>query len=151
MTDFIIIGNANGAITKNVFPLFKDGKVRFGYSKRGMDFNSPDGLKNINAVWFVTFPVVRKPLILTKKYDPDKYPKYDNYDAIEVSKVKDIPYDYEGVMGVPITFLDRWCDGFEIDGVLYGEFTEIDGEYIKGHRPVLNSKNLFNRLLIRKK
>lgn len=151
MTDFIIIGNANGAMYKNVFPLFKDGKVRFGYSKRGMDFNSPEGVKNINAVWYSTFPVTRKPLILTQKYDPEKYPKYDNYDAIEVSKSKDIPYDYEGVMGVPITFLDKITDRFEIDGVLYGEFTEIDGEYIKGHRPVLNGEQKYSRLLIKKK
>lgn len=209
MTDFIIIGNANAAISKNVFPLFKDGKVRFGYSKRGMDFDTDEGVKNINAVWYVTFPVKRKPLILTQKYDPEKYHKFDNYDAIEVSKVKDIPYDYEGVMGVPITFLDKWCDGFEIvgrggdieyakgcgfftppteekaeeyksmdntwrvqnpyfvkcgsaetaynrifikiDGILYGEFTEIDGEYIKGHRPVLNGEQMYSRVLIRRK
>ena len=126
MKDFIIIGNANAAISKNVFPLFKDGKVRFGYSKRGMDFDTDEGVKNINAVWYVTFPVKRKPLILTQRYFPAKYPKYDNYDAIEVSKVSDIPYDYEGVMGVPITFLDKWCEGFEIVG------RGGDIEYAKG-------------------
>ena len=148
MTDFIIIGNANGAICKEVFPLFKNNKVRFGYSKRGMDFNTDSGTKNINAVWYVTYPVERKPLVLTASYTPEQYPKYDNYDAIEVSKVKDIPYDYYGVMGVPITFLDKITDRFEIDGVLYGEFTEIDGEYIKGHRAVLNGEQLYSRLLI---
>ena len=151
MKDFIIIGNANAAISKNVFPLFKDGKVRFGYSKRGMDFDTDEGVKNINAVWYVTFPVKRKPLILTQRYSPAKYPKYDNYDAIEVSKVSDIPYDYGGVMGVPITFLDKWCEGFEIVGVLYGEYTEIDGEYIKGHMPFLNGEPKYSRLLIKRK
>lgn len=58
-----------------------------------------------------------------EKYDPLKYPKYDNYDAIEVSKVKDIPRDYDGVMGVPITFLDKFNpDQFEVLGITNGRY-----------------------------
>lgn len=55
-------------------------------------------------------PVGKKPLILSKRYDPEKYPKYDNYDAIDVSRVEDIPIDYDGVMGVPVTFLSKIND-----------------------------------------
>lgn len=154
MTDFIIIGNANAATTKNVFPLFKDGKVRFGYSKRGMDFDTDEGVKNINAVWYSTFPVTRKPLILTQKYDPDKYPKYDNYDAIEVSKTKDIPYDYDGVIGVPITFLDKYCpEEFEIVGITENA-DYLKPLYLNGcekyDRPYINGKRMYSRLLIKK-
>ena len=60
----------------------------------------------------------KKKLVLTKKYDPEKYQKYDNYDAINVDRIKDIPYDYDGIMGVPITFLDKFNpDQFEILGI----------------------------------
>ena len=148
MKDFIIIGNANAAISKNVFPLFKDGKVRFGYSKRGMDFDTDEGVKNINAVWYVTFPVKRKPLILTQRYFPAKYPKYDDYDAIDVNEVKMIPHDYDGIMGVPITFLDKYNpEQFEIVGG-YNYSKDYNGNTWNGK---INGKYVYKRILIRKK
>ena len=110
MTDFIIIGNKNAAATKQMFPLIKDGKVRIGYNKPY--FKGLEGLTR----WYVTFPVEKEPLTLTATYSPEKYPKYDNYDAIEVSKIKDIPYDYEGPMGVPITILEHNLEGIKIIG-----------------------------------
>ena len=91
-----------------------------------------------------------------KKYSADEYPKYDNYDAIEVSKVTDIPMDYEGVMGVPITFLDKYCPTqFEIiwttdrggDGML----DELKLPHTRYDAPVINGKGLYKRILIRKK
>jgi hypothetical protein len=72
------------------------------------------------VVWFTNLDHDKRhePLVLTATYSPDKYPTYDNYDAIEVSKTKDIPCDYYGVMGVPITFLDKYCpEQFEIVGI----------------------------------
>ena len=70
-----------------------------------------------NICWFTNLDIKKRheDLILIRKYNEEDYPKYDNYDAIEVSRVKNIPYDYEGVMGVPITFLDKYnSDQFEI-------------------------------------
>lgn len=107
--DFLIIGNFGAIAYKNVFPLLKDNKVRLGHSPRTMTFILPDGTeKQVNVAWYTTLPVHNRPsLELTKTYTPAAYPKYDNYDAIEVSKVKDIPIDYTGVMGVPITYLEK--------------------------------------------
>jgi len=118
MTDFIIIGNKNCIAQKDFFRLMKDRNVNVGYSRPG-DFEQPEGdeyrpMKGLTR-WFSTLSTTDKPpLILTKRYDPALYPKYDNYDAINVDKVKDIPYDYEGVMGVPITIFDHNLDNIEI-------------------------------------
>lgn len=117
MTDFIIVGNTNAGTYMDIFPLIKDDKVRWGYNKV-TDFKTGAGeIKGVYATWFSTFPVIRKPLVFTATYSPDRYPVYDNYDAIEVSKVCDIPMDYDGIMGVPDTFLDKYCpEQFEILG-----------------------------------
>ena len=91
-----------------------------GVSPRNMRFLTGGGeTKAVNASWFTNIPHGgrRKPIRLTKRYTPEEYPKYDNYDAIEVSRVCDIPCDYGGMMGVPITFLDKYCpDQFAILG-----------------------------------
>lgn len=114
MDGFIIIGNANAVITKTVFPLIKDNKVRLGYNYI-TTFNTNEGEKKFgNVTWFVTYPVQKKPLTLTKTYNPIDYPKYDNYDAINVDRVKDIPYDYNGTMGVPTTILNYDLNSIEI-------------------------------------
>ena len=128
--DFLIIGNVNAISYKEVFPLIKENKMWLGVSSfnKGMYFGVPDnyplnaagcgidenGKKYIRLKcvrWFTNLDH-KKPheeLVLYKKYNEEEYPKYDNYDAIEVSKVTDIPMDYYGVMGVPITFLDKYC------------------------------------------
>ena len=110
----------NAISYKEIFPMIKDNNIWLGISKSGMDFITSEGLKiGINAVWFTNMDNNNKRILeLTQRYDPDKYPKYDNYDAIEVSRIKDIPYDYDGVMGVPVTFLDKYCpEQFEIIGL----------------------------------
>lgn len=137
--EFLIIGNANAISYKEFFPLLKENKVWMGvnihsrYRKFFVPDNYPlnttecgiynDGRKFIklkNVRWFTNLDhkQYHKDLILIKKYNPKEYPKYDNYDAINVDKTKDIPYDYDGVMGVPITFLDKYNpDQFEIIGL----------------------------------
>ncbi len=132
---FIIIGNSNAITYKEVFPLIKENKIWLGVTRQGtgsMWFRIPDyfesktGQKIENGVryqtvgssaWFTNLDINRRhdKIILFKKYTPEEYPKYDNYDAINVDKVTDIPSDYYGVMGVPITFLGKHNpDQFEI-------------------------------------
>ena len=118
---FLIIGNMNAITYKEFFPLLKDNKVWIGYNAV-KEFKQPDGtMKQFgNICWFTNLDIKKRHenLILTEKYTPENYPKYDNYDAIEVSKVADIPKDYDGVMGVPITFLDKYNpEQFEIIGL----------------------------------
>ena len=121
---FIIIGNKNAITYKEIFPLLKDNSVWLG-SESPFEFFTPDGMtKRVNGLtrWYTNLDIKKRheDLILVKKYagHEDEDPKYDNYDAIEVSKIADIPFDYDGVMGVPITFLDKYNpDQFEIVGV----------------------------------
>ncbi len=102
------------------------------------------------CTWFTNVPHDKRniPLDLYKKYSADEYPKYDNYDAIEVSKVSEIPMDYEGVMGVPISFLDKYCPTqFEI----IGHEHDLDGIGTSIGQFEVNGKGVYKRLLIRKK
>jgi len=101
-----------------------------------------------NIGWFTNLDIKKRheDLILYKKYTPEEYPKYDDYDAINVDKVKDIPIDYDGVMGVPITFLDYYNpDQFEIVGTIGAA-----GKYNVGPA-ILNGKAKFKRILIKRK
>jgi hypothetical protein len=85
---------------------------------------------------------------LYRKYDADAYPKYDNYDAINIDKTCDIPMDYDGVMGVPITFFDKYCPSqFEIVGL--DRYVEDNPKY--GHRFTIKNKETYARILIRRK
>ena len=123
---FLIIGNQNAAMYKEIFPLIRDGKIWFGYHNGDMEFAVPDDYPPMpsryrqdetgqkwrsmgNACWFTNIDVDKRheKLILHKKYTPDDYPKFTNYDAINVSTVTDIPMDYPGEMGVPISFLRK--------------------------------------------
>lgn len=172
MKKFLIIGNMNAVTHMEVIPLIKDNKVWFGVSKRSMDFIISDNgdTVNVNARWFTNLEHNKrpKPLDLTQTYSADIYPKYDNYDAINVDKTKDIPKDYYGVMGVPITFLDKYCpEQFEIIGVFNwfhkldeekGQicgtpigFTDKNGKTIIWNGPTVNNKPIYKRILIRLK
>lgn len=134
---FIIIGSMNAITYKEIFPLIKNNHIWLGYGFQAGNayFAIPAGTENQyapgvynpetklvkfrNCVWFTNMdhPKRHEPLTLWRKYadDPKKYPKYDNYDAINVDKTDDIPVDYDGVMGVPISFLDKYCpEQFEI-------------------------------------
>lgn len=135
---FLIIGNVNAITYKDVFPLIKDNKLWLGVSMHSgnSEFIVPDSYSlqasgfridekgrkyiRVNARWFTNLEYSKRyeDLILYKKYNAEEYPKYDNYDAIEVSKTAEIPCDYDGIMGVPITFLDKYNPKqFEILGI----------------------------------
>lgn len=134
---FIIIGNVNAVSYREIFTLIKNNKLWAGYSfNKAMCFNMPDSYegKTLDAngkkiakvpaiAWYTNLDITKRneDLILWKTYTPEEFPKYDNYDAINVNKTVDIPVDYEGYMGVPITFLDKYNPHqFEIIGLLDG-------------------------------
>lgn len=117
---FLIIGNDNARTYVDIFELIQKNKIWAGYEKV-KEFIQPDGsIKGFgNVGWYTNLDVAKRheSLTLYKKYSPKEYPKYANYDAIEVSKVTDIPVDYDGEMGVPISFLDKYNPKqFEIIG-----------------------------------
>ena len=121
---FLIVGHQNAITYKEVFPLIKENKVWLGYGFKGAaaHFFSPyediatagdhkrDMIRVSGVNWFTNLEIPKRyeELDLVCRYSPEEYPKYDNYDAIEVSKTANIPFDYDGVMGVPITFLDKY-------------------------------------------
>ncbi len=118
--DFLIIGNDNARTYLEIFRLIRENKIWSGY-ERVKKFKQPDETikKFGNVGWFTNLDVKKRHEFLTfyKKYSPKEYTKYHNYDAIEVSKVSDIPADYDGAMGVPISFLDKYNpEQFEIIG-----------------------------------
>ena len=148
---FLIIGNKNAITYKEIFPYIKNNELWLGMNW-AKDFVQPNGevKKFGNICWYTNIGHARRntPLDLYKKYSADEYPKYDNYDAIEVSKVSEIPTNYEGVMGVPITFLDKYCPTqFEIVGL--DRYVEDNPHY--GHRFHINGKETYARILIRRK
>ena len=105
-----------------------------------------------SIMWYTNLDTKKRheELILYKKYNPEEYPKYDNYDAIEVSKYSEIPLDFAGVMGVPITFLDKYNpEQFEIIGSNRGVGQDPNGIYGRGS--FVNGKETFKRLFIRNK
>lgn len=131
---FLIIGSENAIIYKEIFPLLKDGKMFIGYTRPSV-FYQPDGIskKFGNIIWYTNIDIdkVHEPLPLTKGFSSN-YLRYDNYNAIEVSKLSDIPKDYSGIMGVPITYMERHCvEQFEIVGSSNYEDTpcRIDKNY----------------------
>ena len=129
---FIIIGNQNAITYKEIFPLLKENKMWLGfgfkrncahfinkhYKDVATDTDHREGMIRVSGVvWYTNLDIQKRheDLILYKAYSPEDYPHYDNYDAIEVSKVADIPCDYFGCMGVPITFMDKYNpEQFEI-------------------------------------
>lgn len=162
---FIIIGNKNAITYKDIFNLIKENKLWLGYRNVNNDMwlflpddeeeyeKIVDGkkMKHIQACWFTNIDHRKRhqDLILYKKYTPEEYPKYDNYDAIEVSKTKDIPCDYDGAMGVPITFLDKFNPKqFEILGM---DDHRLQYPEWRGRGPDLNGKPIYRRIIIKRK
>lgn len=130
---FVIIGHQNAIKYKEVFPLIRDNKLWLGYGFKGgaahfiseyedtaVAGNHKKGMIRVSGVvWFTNLEIKKRHenIILVRKYDPEEYPTFENYPAINVDKTSDIPEDYDGLMGVPITFLDKYSpDQFEIIG-----------------------------------
>ena len=164
---FLIIGNMNAITYKEIFPLIKANKMWYGpsISSGDREFGVPDhypltasssridehGNRFIRVKgvrWFTNLDHYKRheDMILYKEYSPEEYPKYDNYHAIEVSKTKEIPKDYDGMMGVPITFLDKYnSEQFEILGQMATtKITEFNFGY-----PYISGKKKYARLLIK--
>lgn len=172
--EFVILGNMNAITYKGIFSIFKKNKVWYGPSISSGDrkFYVPDNyelnasgcgidddgrkwIKVKGVRWFTNLDHKKRheKLILYKKYSPKEFPKYDNYDAININKTAEIPEDYSGIMGVPITFLDRYSpDQFELLGIMSGAKGEgltngNDGRakfYVRG-------RGVYARILIRRK
>jgi len=157
--EFVIIGNDNCRTYKEIFPLIQNNKIWCGYN-HVKTFVKPDGLTRHfgNVSWYTNLSTTRRHETIEtgKQYNGYEYmyPKYDNYDAIEVSKVSDIPMDYDGVMGVPITFLDKYNpEQFEIIGATESEGKGFSRGLWKGGvaQPVVKGNRIFKRLFIIKK
>lgn len=132
---FVIVGHQNAISYKEIFKLMKENKLWLGYGFTGgaahfintqyenyaTATDKKDGMIRVSGVhWFTNLDIKKRheDLILYKSYNETEYPKYENFDAINVNKTKDIPYDYDGAMGVPITFLDKYNpEQFEIIGL----------------------------------
>lgn len=172
---FVIIGNKNAVTYKEVFPLIKEGKLWIGNTPMSQDllFDVPEDYARIlvetkkegsgykivdgivkgrsQSIWLTNRDHRKRhqDLILYKKYSADEYPTADNYNAININKTDHIPVDYDGEMGVPITFLDKYNPKqFEIIGIDTDRVKETTG---KRSRFIINGKVLYARIVIRNK
>ena len=161
---FIVIGNVTAITYKEIFPLIKDNKLWLGFSQP-KEFDTPNGTaKKVQTRWYTNVNIEKDvPKLETvyrwrerKEKYPDLYPNYDNYNAIEVGKVLQIPLDYDGAMGVPITFLDKFnSDQFEIIGVDESAGVGFsNGLFLNNskHKQVfVNGKRKYKRIFIKNK
>lgn len=153
MKKFLIIGNSNAITYKEIFPYIASGEwfIRSANGKISfiMRFTTSDGEeRNVPSLWYTNLDSrhLYQSLELTKTYDPALYQKYDNYSAINVDRIKDIPYDYDGVMGVPISIVLFSPYQFEIIGEAnHGKDSEWDL-----FTPRVNNKIIFKRILIKR-
>lgn len=167
--DYLIIGNVNAITYKEIFKLIKENKLWLGQSIHSGDreFRVPDsyplqsagfridekGFKYIRVKgvrWFTNMDYKERheDLTLYKTYNSNEFPNYDNYNAINIDKTSDIPYDYYGYMGVPITFLDKYNPNqFEIIGAM--TTTKVD-DFNYGY-PYVNGKKLYARIIIKRR
>ena len=164
---FIIIGNLSAITYKDVFKFIQKGKVTLGGTPRCQEgfirpnqkMDDEQNYDKVPACWYTNLPrkLLRNNEIQPSKlYSPELYPKYDNYNAIEVSKTKDIPADYDGEMGVPTTYLEKanskmfkivWCTDRGGDGKL--EYLKIPHQ--RDDTPVVNGEGVYKRIIIKRK
>ena len=170
---FIIVGHQNALTYKEVFPLIKENKLWLGYGFKGgaghfinehyEDYatanDRKEGMIRVSVVhWFTNLDINKRheDLILYKNYNQEEYPTYDNYNAIEVSKTNEIPCDYDGIMGVPITFMNKYNpEQFEIIGATESEGKGFSNGVWKEESNVaqamINGKRVYKRIFIRNK
>lgn len=164
---YLLIGNQNAITYKEIFPYIKENKTWVGYRFGDMAFRVPVDTEPRktrfwidkygqkwrslgNAMWLTNIDIERRyqKLVLTKSYNPEEYPKYDNFDGIDISKVSDIPFDYDGIMGVPITYI-KYHNGSQFE--IVGEANHGSDNEFDLFKPKVNGKDLFKRILIRRK
>lgn len=158
---FIIVGNANALTFKKCFERIMKNELWLGYNCV-RNFQTPENIlkEGARSFWFTNIETKKhyKNIELKKKYSLEEYKEYDNFKAIEVNKVKNIPLDYSGIIGVPITFLDKFNPKqFELIGsdfqVKEGKLDFLLKEEWKGKidRAYLNGKRLYSRIFIKKR
>ncbi|RXY95504.1 modification methylase [Salmonella sp. 3DZ2-4SM] len=155
--DFLVIGNINALTYKEIFNLIKSNKMWLGYNTTRY-FLQPNGnlFETARTYWYTNLDIKKRheDIILYKKYNPDEFPKYDNYNAINVDKTTEIPMDYDGFIGVPITFMDKYNpEQFDILGIMN---TGEDNPGIRypnsSHgRPIIKGKEKYLRIIIKNK
>ena len=170
---FIIVGHQNALTYKEIFPLIKENKLWLGYGFKGgaghfinehyEDYatatDRKEGMIRVSGVhWFTNLDINKRheDLILYKNYNQEEYPTYDNYNAIEVSKTNEIPCDYDGIMGVPITFMNKYNpEQFEIIGATESEGKGFSNgiwkEASNVAQAMINGKRVYKRIFIRNK
>ena len=146
---FLIIGSLNAVKYSECFPFIMNNQMWLG-NNNVHDFMQPDGsvkkFGNINWYTNLDFAKRHEKIILWKEYNDKEYPKYETYDAIEVSKVTNIPVNYSGIMGVPVSFMSKYNpEQFEI----VGEFNHGSDNIFDLAKPIINGKELFPRIAIR--
>ncbi|WP_270315792.1 adenine-specific methyltransferase EcoRI family protein [Streptococcus infantarius] len=165
--NFLVIGSQNAVTYKETFNYIQSGKMWLGANYGDMAFKVPSYYEPRetrfwidesgqkwrsmgNICWFTNLDFKQRhdELILYKKYSPEEFPFYDNYDVINVNKVADIPVDYDGIMGVPITFFNKFNpDQFEIVGLANSARYLGDFECYT----LIDTKKIYNRVLIKRK
>ena len=149
---FLIIGNQNAFTYKEIFNLIKTNQIWTGYNMVKKFYQPDKSIKEFgNVCWFTNMQTSKREqeFILTKEYDEMTYPKYDSCNAINVGKLADIPKDYYEVMGVPITFLDKYNPNqFEILGL---DDPDLVYPNWRGRGPDLNGKTIYRRVMIKRK
>jgi hypothetical protein len=171
--DFLIIGNQNAITYREIFPLIRDNKIWLGYKnghfwfavpetyeEKATDFkideNGQKWRRMGNICWFTNLDIEKRheDMTLFRTYSPDVYPKYDNYNAIEVNRTADIPCDYYEAMGVPITFMQYYNPKqFQIIGATESEGKGFSNELWLGGvaQPVIEGKRVYKRLFIKQR
>lgn len=160
---FLILGNKNAITYKEIFPYLKENKMWLGYTSPAV-FEIPDGetTEKVNGLcrWFTNLDIKKRHDTIATGYlygdDTSKYPTYDNYNAINCDKVNEIPDDYDGAIGVPVTFLDKYCPAqFEIlDARDYGHTNVQKNKttyLIKDADGSIGGRNTYARILIKRK
>lgn len=147
---FLIIGSLNAIKYSECFPFIMNNQMWLG-NNNVHNFMQPDGtvkkFGNINWYTNLDFAKRHEKIILWKEYNDKEYPKYETYDAIEVSKVTNIPVNYNGIMGVPISFMSKYNpEQFEI----VGEFNHGSDNIFDLAKPIINGKELYPRIAIRR-
>ena len=162
MVDFLVIGPRSAYAYKNIFILIKDEKIMVGYNRESMYFENNE--KGVICRWFSNISdYCPHPFEFKRQYRKEDFIKFDNLDIINIDRIEDIPSDYQDIMGVPLSFLDKWNrDQFEIVGLLSdnkadgiyifnGTETYTDERHKKSKCGVIDGKRIYCRLLIKRK